>query len=249
MTEETATDDAVEAAETPAEETATETTEAAPASAEATEEAPKPEPEKKPSAVDRRIAQLTARLAAESERAAKAQRDLEALRAMTAKEGEPNPAATPRDVEAEIIRRAEMLNAQREHQKATATWLKAGRTEFPDFDDKSGVLASLGAVEKPAFLEAVVALPNGHRLVPMLADDPDEAMRILDLPPLRMAAELGRLAEKAGAAPKPKSVSNAPAPVAPVNGRAKREWNLSDDDIPMAEYVRLREKQIKEQRR
>lgn len=243
MSEETAADAAPEAVETPAEAQASETPTPAPEGT--TEAAEQP----KPTALDRRIAQLTARLASEADRAAKAQRELDALKAMMAsKDAGEQPQPQQRDIQAEIDRAAEMKVAQREMARATQNWLKAGHAEFPDFDAKSGVLASLGATEKPAFLEAVVSLPNGHRLVPMLADDPDEAMRVLDLPPLRMAAELGRLAEKASAAPKPKAVSKAPAPVDPVNGRARREPSLDDPDLPMEDYIRLREKQIKERR-
>lgn len=255
MTEETAAPEGVtEESAAPVEGAATEQK---PAETPTTDkpEGEKPEGEKKVSAIDRRIAQLTARLANEAAERQRGARELEALRAMlAAKEGgekAPEPPAQPEDRQAAIRAEAERIVAQQRMQEATNSWLKAGYSDFgkEEFDAKSGVLAQLGATEKQGFLEALVGLENGHKVVPMLADDQDEAMRILELPPLRMAAELGKLAAKASIpAPKP-SVSKAPPPNAPVKGGAKRDWALTDPDIPMDVWVKLREKQIKERGR
>lgn len=94
----------------------------------------------------------------------------------------------------------------------------AGKTEFPDWDSSLRTFQMLGGA--PAeFLEAVTAMDGGHKVLHHLGQNPEEAERLLSLPPLRMALELARLETKVGQAT-PKPVSNAPAPITPVGGKS-----------------------------
>lgn len=80
--------------------------------------------------------------------------------------------------------------------------IEQGRAETPDFDERSALVVALGAAERPEFARAIAMLPNAHRVVSALADNPEEAMRVLSLPSGVMAAELAKLATKP-AAPRP----------------------------------------------
>jgi hypothetical protein len=94
----------------------------------------------------------------------------------------------------------------------------AGKTEFPDWDSSLRTFQMLGGA--PAeFLEAVTAMDGGHKVLHHLGQNPEEAERLLSLPPLRMALELARLETKVGQAKAP-PVSNAPAPITPVGGKS-----------------------------
>jgi hypothetical protein len=79
--------------------------------------------------------------------------------------------------------------------------IEQGRAEFADFDERSKAVMLLGGQDQPAFLPAIAGLPHAHRVVARLAEDPEQAERVLALPPRAMAAELARIAVKAGKEP------------------------------------------------
>jgi hypothetical protein len=113
-----------------------------------------------------------------------------------------------------------------------------GREEFHDFDRRSEVAVACG-VDRHV-LDALSDFPDAHRIVARLADDPARAAAILsDTSPGRLGVELGRLAERIRAEAK-KAAAPAPAPKA---------RSLSDPDITMPEFVKLREAQRSERRR
>ena len=92
----------------------------------------------------------------------------------------------------------------------------AGAAAHPDFDDAVANYKMLGEMPK-SFLDAITTLGKeaGAKVYYDLGMNPDEASRILQLPPVRMAMELQRMAT---AAPKPIPVSKAPPPIAPIRG-------------------------------
>lgn len=94
----------------------------------------------------------------------------------------------------------------------------AGPTQFPDFHDALSTLISLGVdTQNPrdAFMQVVTGLgdKDGAAAIHALGMAPDEAQRILGLPPARMGLEIARLAAKP---PAPKPVSKVPPPIAPI---------------------------------
>src|SRR5690348_5054968 len=113
-----------------------------------------------------------------------------------------------------------------------------GREEFPDFDRRSEVAVAAGVDRQ--VLDMLSDMPDAHRIVARLADDPEKAAAILsDTSSGRLGIELERLAERIRAEAK-KATAPAPAPKA---------RSLSDSDITMPEFVKLREAQRSEGRR
>jgi hypothetical protein len=115
--------------------------------------------------------------------------------------------------------------------------VQKGRAEFPDFDERSAFVVGVGA--NPGELRQALAElgPDAHRVVAQLADDPEEAGRILGLRGPKLGAALARYGAMEKAAP----------PVAP-KAPEKQAASITDPDLPMAEYSRLRTAQTTERR-
>ena len=72
--------------------------------------------------------------------------------------------------------------------------------------------------------------PDSHKILYQLGKNPDNAERILAMPPMQMGIELAKLTT---AAPAQKPVSKAPPPLSPVGGAATVEPDfskMSDDE-------------------
>jgi len=162
--------------------------------------------------------------------------------------GEAPPASLPQQptvTDAEIERRAELLNAQRNSETRRQTLVGAGLKEYtPDvWQAKTEVLQQLGATENPAFMRAVVAVHDGHKVVAALADDPDRVTSLLRMDPVEMAAEMGRMSAELSAPRPTKPVSAAPAPIAAPAGRTQPTPDIYDtSSMSMKEYAAHRAK-------
>lgn len=205
-----------------------------------TEEETKPAPKKAVDPLQKRIDELT-------RKRHEAERERDELRAKLASKT-PAEEAQSETVDLEILaeRKAAEILAQREYTKRVNDWATAGNKEFgkEEFTEKSNALAGLGAVERPEFMQIITdpdLISDGHRVVAALADDPEEAMRILSLSPLKMSAALVKYAEKVGK-PKEKPVSKAPDPLKPIGGTAKATDEPTDNDSE-AEWYRKRQAQ------
>ena len=236
-----------------AEETVTTPTPEAPAAeappeqpkAEEKPEAPKPQRGKP---FQERINQLTREKGERDRALAGKDAEIAALRAeIAAKGGEQKPEseqAPPRQPQRPAANAVEQFNQERVRleaarivqeqtmQKQINTTLGAGRKDYQDFDDRCNTLAALGAGERPEFLQVVTdpeIVPDGHKVLASLADDPQEAQRILSLPPVQMSAALVRYSENMSK-PKSAAVSKAPTPIKPINGTAKASDEPSDSD-------------------
>lgn len=75
-----------------------------------------------------------------------------------------------------------------------------------------------------------------------LGDNLEEASRIAQMPPLKMASELTKLANKL-TAPQQRQVSRAPAPITPIAGAAKPDIDIYDPNLDDSEYYARRAKQ------
>lgn len=227
----------------PAATTAPETTAAEPSA----QDAPKPgdEPWRKV-----RIEQITrekheerrAREAAERE-LAEARRALEELRAGRDPDASKLNAA---QIEAEARRIAMEELAAREQDAKNARFIKHGES-IPDFNERCAVVASMGATSRPEFMQIIGDMDEaGPRVVMHLADNPTEAMRILQMPPAAMGRALAVLeTQLRPSAPAPKETSKAPKPITPVGGATASSPDLFDPNISMREYIKLRDKQLK----
>ncbi|WP_321842673.1 hypothetical protein [Burkholderia cepacia] len=162
--------------------------------------------------VQRRIDQLTREKHEEK-------RQREALEARLRELQPDATTTTAQPMTADQIRaEAARLVAQEKFDAACNKVFDAGKTEFPDWDTSLRTFQMLGGASQD-FLEAVTSMNAGHKVLHHLGQNPEEAERLLSLPPLRMALELARLETTVGQA-KPAPVSKAPAPISPVGGKS-----------------------------
>lgn len=111
--------------------------------------------------------------------------------------------------------------------------LKAGRTEFKDFDDRCNMIASLGAGDRGDFMQIMTdptIITDGQKVIAQLADNPDEAARILALPTVQMTAALVKFQAESSKSAPARPLSNAPAPIRTIDGVSKGNDEPSDKD-------------------
>lgn len=192
-----------------------------------------------------RIGELSRKGAEKDERLKTTEAELAVYKAMAEKQSgtastdeTPNPNATvttgvptQAEIREMVATEAAKIVAQQTYQQKAQTWLQNGKSEFKDFDDKCNVVAALGAGDKPEFMQIVTDLPDGHKIVAHMADNPEETQRILSLSPLSMAVEIAKMSATVSNKPIPKlAVSNAPAPARTVDGIAKTNDEISGDE-------------------
>lgn len=117
---------------------------------------------------------------------------------------------------------------------------KVGAEQYPDFQSAVVTLDALGISQDS--VESILGMDDAHKVIYALGKNPEEASRILSLPPVQQGRELERLALKA-AQPAPKAVSKAPAPITPIDGSTTVETDPSK--MSMAEWAKWREKNSK----
>lgn len=226
--------------------TATET----PAAPVETPPAPSPE-EKKRAEADRRFARLTAKSAADRVALQKAEAERDAFKALLEGrekpdgDGAPKPAPTAITPEAVRVEARRMREEERVTERRTSL-ISDGVKELGEaaWNEKTSIIASLGATENAAFMQALMEMPNAPKLVAALADDSDRLSALLGKSPVAMAAEMGRMAAELDTKPEPKpALSGAPKPVTPVTGRTVPEPTVYDPKLSMKEYVALRQKE------
>lgn len=142
----------------------------------------------------------------------------------------------------QIQEAAAKLVAQQKYAETIDSVIKAGNKEFPDFDQATRTLSdALGDV----FIQAastLVEMPDAHKIIQYLGNDPEEGQRIFSLSPVKQILELGKLSEKIQE-PKVRSMTKVPDPITPVTGRAKVAPSLSTAKT-MDEFVAIRQKEI-----
>ena len=148
---------------------------------------------------------------------------------------QPAPQQRPQASDDDRIRaEAQRLNQTESFNNRCNAVYETGKTDFPNFEDAVKNLGMLGAPLE--FFEGVVGLEDAHKVLYALGSNPDEASRILALPPLQQGRELERLAAKARAKTA-KPVSNAPAPISNTvdgSGRATKDLDKMSIDEFMA---------------
>lgn len=159
----------------------------------------------------------------------------------------PAPTSTPQaassgpsqaEINAMATAEARKMVAQQQFDESCNKMYDQGVKEFPDFQQKLNTYSMLGGMP-PAFMEAVASLPDGHKVLHSLANNPDEARRVMSLPPMRMAIEVAQAAGrlKVAALPTP---SNAPAPITPVHGSAKGSVDFYNKETPTEDWIAAR---------
>jgi len=147
--------------------------------------------------------------------------------------------AVPRN---EVERLAHELVKKQSFDRTCNDVYEKGSQEFKDFDDVIGNFRLLGGMPTE-FLEAVTQLPDAHKVLYQLGSNPEEASRILGLPPIQMAVKLAEIATKAAPV---RAVSKAPSPVEPIDtGGSTDELRLDDSNLSMADWMKARQSQLK----
>lgn len=122
--------------------------------------------------------------------------------------------------------------------------IETGRSNHSDFDQVAQNLQKFGELPR-TFVEAVVATERGSDVLYHLGQNVAEADRILSLPPMAQAVALAKLADTIAKPAPAKIVSSAPAPIAPkVGGTSRNTPSITDPDIPIADFIKMRDKQI-----
>ncbi len=173
--------------------------------------------------------------------------------AAVGEDGQPLPAAQqpqrqqapPQDLNA----MAQQIAANNEFNKQVGDEVAKGRTSHADFDSVAANLQRFGELPR-TFVEAAMATGKGAEVMYHLGGDIAEADRILSLSPIQQAVALASLAGGLKAPEPAKIITSAPAPVTPkVGGGSKTNTPaLTDPDIPIADFIKMREKDLAAQK-
>lgn len=173
---------------------------------------------------------------------------IELQKALEAKVAEGEVTLTEEDIETRAEAKANMKLAEKKFTEDCNKLQSEAVKIDKDFDKKIKAVADdIGPI--PSLMIGVLAdLDNGGAVLNYLANDPDEAERIYALTnsPAKMAVELSKLSIKVIPKKETKAVSKVPAPITPVGGGKVNVDEVLSDKADMKEWIRIRNKQIKE---
>lgn len=125
--------------------------------------------------------------------------------------------------------------------------ISKGRAEYADFDDRSAICAAL-AGNLDELREAVGGLPDGHRVIAALADDPDAAASILPLRGRHFGMALGQFAATKAAKAPARSAQPAPARAASATPAQSTASDILDDKLPMTDWTAAMDRRAQQHR-
>lgn len=133
--------------------------------------------------------------------------------------------ASPEDIDAMVEQRAQEKARAQASQERGQSVAKQGAETFPDFTSAVQTLDALGITNDQ--VANLLGMDDAHAVIYHLGKNPEEAARILSLPPLQQGRELERLSAKALKAPAPPAVSKAPNPITSVDSTATAQKDQS----------------------
>lgn len=223
-----------------------------PAAAEAPEEPAEPEKPSEPPYMRKRIDQLSREKGEAERRANLAETRLaetqKALEAAQAGQPADTTKLTDDEVEARAQKRAREIVSTEQQEARNANFVKTGNAEFSDFNDRCAVVAEVADTihtnKKFELMAVIGAMDDGPRVVAHLADNAEEAARILAKPAHLMALDLAKVSNALAAkAVKPAApVSKAPKPITPVGGTTTAAFDPLDDRLNMEDWNRMMDK-------
>lgn len=190
----------------------------------------------------RRLDQQTAKLRDEQQKTARLEQELADAKAAIAANGA--GARTVGFDETEVERRANIrateLAAQQQFTNQITKVETDGRAAYPDFDAKiRGSFIQLVDAQDPTsaaaynlLLQAAIETGEAPKLLYALANDMNEASRILALPPVRMGVELARMAAKPE-----QQLSAVARPLVPVGQHGPQHLSISPSDPDRADQL------------
>lgn len=187
------------------------------------------------------------RRAALAEQAAEHFRRAKEAPAGEAPEGEAQVAALKEQFSSAVDAAA----AKRQFDAECTQIYNAGMGELQGFDARLRNFSQVGGLN-PVLIEAVMesasgpGAPKAHRILHELGGNLDEAARILELPPVRMAAAVAKFA--ASLREEGKRVTSAPAPIKPITPAASSAEKDPEKMSPQ-EWRVWREEQIAAKRK
>lgn len=180
----------------------------------------------------KRIDELTALKTKERE-----EKDAALARLAALEKPDPNApqAFKPEQFQDLIRQEARNIVAQESYNKRAQSWVQAGQKEFGqgEFDSMCADVAAMGVGDSPEFMQIITdpeIVPEGHKVIAMLRENPHEAERILGMAPMKMSAALALMSTKEKPAPAA-HISRAPKPITPVGGSAKPSGPNESQDI------------------
>jgi hypothetical protein len=140
------------------------------------------------------------------------------------------PAYSQADIETRARQIAEEQVRQQRFNEACNKTYQAGKADLgAEFDAALANFNMLGGLQQhPQLVEAATAMQDGHKILAHLGQNLDEAVRIMNLPPIQMAIEMTNLSNKIKGAPR--KGSSAPAPVSGINAGAPSSTPQPDKD-------------------
>lgn len=121
--------------------------------------------------------------------------------------------------EQKAAERLQQRDAERRQMEVQSAYFDREEAAREKYDDYEQVARNPQLPVTTSMAEAIMASDIGPDLLYHLGQNPKEARRIADLPPLLQAKELGKLEAKLADAPPVKRTTNAPAPISPVTPR------------------------------
>lgn len=120
-----------------------------------------------------------------------------------------------------------------------------GEDEFGNYAGAIQNFSKIGGLS-PVLVEAAAEIGDAHKIIHALAEDLDEAARLAELPPIRMAAALAKYAGKIKKTAAPR-VSAAPPPITPVTGTVAP--SVDPEKMSPQEWRAWREAELAKKRR
>lgn len=138
--------------------------------------------------------------------------------------------------------RATALAAQQTFNARCDEVAAQGQRQFSDFDAKVHNLVQLQDQSDPesvrayrTLLEAVIETGQGPELIHRLGSAPNEAARLLAMPPVKMAVALAKMTQTPQA-----QASTAPKPITPLTGRGSSHEAIDPADPERADRLSTR---------
>jgi hypothetical protein len=187
--------------------------------------------EPKPDWKDKELKAKHRQLQEAKRREADLQRRAEAAEALASKFNQKveipefQPSVVPAD---QVEKRAQELLAQQKYLDECNKTNSVGETKYKtDWKDAVSNLEMLGGFDQDT-MNGILASDDPSKALYELGKNPDNYHRIMELPVPRRIIEIGKLSMQSTS---PKKVSEAPAPVNPVGGRAAPAATTLDDKM------------------